>query len=525
VKLVRALFPLSALALSACQLLAGIDEIQLVDGGADASSDAAIDVTSADASTDVTSDAFTSDASTDVASNDAPNDTSADASPTWARGVGGAAGDDAFRALDTDANGNLVVAGNVYGTASIDFGGTSPMGAGSADVSVAKYTRSGALAWAKVFGDTADQFAHAAAFDAHGDVIVAGQMYAAGLGFGFGCSNTLKATDGWDAFVAKLDGTNGSCKWSHVYNATGDQDAFAIAVDANGDVIVTGNTSGAVDFGLGAIPYAGSNDIFVVKLAASSGNTLWSAGYGGTGDDRVLGVALDATGDPFIGGFFSNNVTFGSNMVSSVGGLDAYMAKLDATSGAAIWARGYGSSGDDSAPVPAFDKTTGALYFAGTHTEALDVGGGLMPQSMSGRYDVFVTKRDASNGGHVWSASVGVAGYDMYAEALAIDAAGNPVVAGRYAGTLSFAGSSYPYRGGEDFYIASFDKTTHAQLAAKAYGGPGIDGIGTHALRIDRAGNVTIAGYFEQAIDIGGVMLTSNGHQDAFLASLGSPIP
>ncbi len=54
--------------------------------------------------------------------------------------------------------------------------------------------------------------------------------------------------------------------WSKRFGDGSGQGAAAVAVDASGNVIITGLFEGTVDFGRGALTSAGNGDIFVAKF-------------------------------------------------------------------------------------------------------------------------------------------------------------------------------------------------------------------------------------------------------------------
>src|SRR4030095_16523283 len=80
---------------------------------------------------------------------------------------------------------------------------------------------------------------------------------------------------------------------------------YAVAVDASGNVAVTGSFQNSIDFGGGPITASGTSpSIFVVKLSAT-GAHLWSKGMGGTGADYGRGIAFDPSGNVVVTGSFN----------------------------------------------------------------------------------------------------------------------------------------------------------------------------------------------------------------------------
>src|SRR3990170_6282915 len=71
--------------------------------------------------------------------------------------------------------------------------------------------------------------------------------------------------------------------WSKRFGSTIDDYGYAVAVDGNGDVLLTGSFQGTVNFGGGNLTSAGLEDIFVAKYSGADGAHLWSKRFGSTG--------------------------------------------------------------------------------------------------------------------------------------------------------------------------------------------------------------------------------------------------
>jgi hypothetical protein len=110
-----------------------------------------------------------------------------------------------------------------------------------------------------------------------------------------------------------------------------------VAVDASGNMYVTGDFSGTADFDPGAgtanLTSAGSVDAFVVKLDAS-GTYVWARQFGGSDYDGSSGVAVDGSGNTYVAGRFVGTADFdpsaGTANLTSAGMSNAFVVKLDA---------------------------------------------------------------------------------------------------------------------------------------------------------------------------------------------------
>lgn len=80
----------------------------------------------------------------------------------------------------------------------------------------------------------------------------------------------------------------------------------------NGEVAVTGWMKAAIDFGGGPLPFVGSDDVFLVRLAAN-GTHVGSQSWGGLGTDRGLGVA-------YLGNALALSAVYSPNALIDFGG-------------------------------------------------------------------------------------------------------------------------------------------------------------------------------------------------------------
>jgi uncharacterized protein (AIM24 family) len=146
-----------------------------------------------------------------------------------------------------------------------------------------------------------------------------------------------------DGFVAKFSGANGTHVWSKRFGGTGqDETVDGVAVDGSGNVVVTGRFQGSVNFGGAGLTSAGGQDVFLAKYS-SSGTHLWSKRFGGTLGDRGNSVAVDGNGNVVVTGTFSGSIDFGGGALTSSGTQDLFLAKFSGTGGH-LWSKRFGGS-------------------------------------------------------------------------------------------------------------------------------------------------------------------------------------
>jgi hypothetical protein len=86
----------------------------------------------------------------------------------------------------------------------------------------------------------------------------------------------------------------------------------SLSTSTDGGILATGSYSDTLFFGAFAAPAVGSRDAFLVKLNPSTGAALWSRKPGGTQSDSFNGVTTSACGDVIaVGSYRSSNSDFG----------------------------------------------------------------------------------------------------------------------------------------------------------------------------------------------------------------------
>ena len=451
----------------------------------------------------------------------------------WARSFGGT-GTDLGSGVAVDGSGNLLVTGIFQGTVDFDPGaGTANLtSAGGDDAFVVKLDSAGSYAWAQAWGGNSTAVSNSVATDAQGNVYSTGYF---GGTFDFdpgpGVYPLVSNSGGADVFITKHT-TAGALIWARRVGGggVGPDEGLGVAVDAVGNVLVTGRYLSTVDFDPGAgtanLTSIGSNDVFVLKLDAA-GNYLWARGVGGTGSDYGNAVAVDASGNVVVTGYFVGTTDFdpgiGTANLTSAGGDDAFVLRLDAA-GNYLWARSVGGTSEDRGQGVAVDSSGSVLvtgYFAGTVD--FNPGAGTANLTSAGSNDVFVLKLDLA-GTYQWAQRVGATSSDI-GYSVAVDGGGNLLVTGSFQGTVDFdpgAGTlGLTSAGLQDIFAWKLTSGGDLAWAARAGGTSSDYGRG---VAVDSSGNVLVTGYFSGTADFDSgdatQNLTSAGSEDAFVLKL-----
>jgi len=403
-----------------------------------------------------------------------------------------------------DAAGNVYVTG--YFAGSVDFGGGALVSVGnSADIFVAKFNAAGVHQWSLGFGDFSTDLGQDIAVDASGNVYVTGR-FVGSVNFGGGA---LVSAGGMDIFLAKFN-ASGVHQWSQRYgsNDPSAEEGLSLALDAAGNVYVTGYFAGTVNFGGGNLVSAGTYDMFLAKYN-SSGVHQWSKRFGNTQGDVGYSVAIDASGSVLVTGYFSQTVDFGGGNLVSAGSFDVFVAKFS-SSGSYQWTKQFGGTGPDEGVEVAVD-VSGNVLATGVFFGTVNMGGGNLVSA--GNEEIFLVKYNAS-GVHQWSQRFGSTDSDV-GFGVVTDGVGSVFVTGFFRGTVNFGGGALVSAGNEDIYLAKYD-AGGAHLWSKAFGSS--NGEIGHAVAMDPLGNVLFTGYFNQTVDFGGGNLVSAGSDEIVVA-------
>ena len=362
-------------------------------------------------------------------------------------------------AIAVDAFGNVYVTG----AAGSNFPTVNPFQAaylGDGDAFVTKLNPSGsALIYSTYLGGSNGEGANSIAVDSNGNAYVTGQTHSSDFptvnAFQAAYADSDAPGCGHDAFVTKVNPSGSALIYSTYLGGNCTDEGADIAVDAFGNVYVTGYTASSnfptanplqATFGGGSVS---SGDAFVTKLNAT-GALVYSTYLGGGGDDRGGGIGVDAAGNAYVTGFTaSTDFPTVNPMQATFGGgtNDAFVTKINPAGSALGYSTYLGGSGDDGGNDLAVD-TAGNVYVSGT-TSSIDfpTANPLQP-AVGGLRDAFVAKiselPQELPPTILWNVTFDRGGSET-AHGVAVGADGHPVVTGSDSGpfrTIKFDGAT-----------------------------------------------------------------------------------
>ncbi|WP_210519549.1 hypothetical protein [Hymenobacter terricola] len=371
------------------------------------------------------------------------------------------------------ADGSQYVTG-AYAGGSLTLGTATLAGAGGRYTFLAKYSAAGALIWNKIIPGISSSHI---AVDAAGNVYMTG-FFTTPIALGT-TTLTLAAINNYDSYLVKYD-AQGVQQWVRQGNGNGISTG-GIAIDGAGNVVIAGDTEGAVSFGGPPTPVGGPRpDIFYCKL--SPAGAVLQAKLVTTGSFIIVNsLALDTAGNAFIAAELNGTATFGTTTVVGTGSTDILLCKLDAA-GNFVWARRDGGTG------------TNGVYSSALSV-AVDAGGNPV---VAGAYGTSTNSQPyvalyTTQGTQVWARQVTNGTMYSAANSVAYDGRGGYLVTGMFENSALF-GTIPLTAAGRHLFVARYDSQGNAVWADQAAGTSSTDTSTGNFIVADASGNGFVVG-------------------------------
>ena len=376
--------------------------------------------------------------------------------------------------------------------------------------------------WARSAGSTGYEAALGTASDNNGNLYVIGWYSSATITFG-SITLTNPGVGSGDIFLVKYDAT-GNTIWAKTFGGTDGDIGNAIALDALGNIYITGwYASSTISFGTSTLTNGGlGNDVFIVKLS-SLGTELWSKTAGGTSSDRGYGITVDPSGNVFTtGAFMSPTINFGTGILTNASATNDFFITKHDTNGNTLWAKKAGGTNADTGFSIASDSL-GDVYATGAFaSSSIDFGSGALANSTTGTQDIFVVKYDGL-GNAVWSNRSGGSADDA-ANGIAAKKNDVYVTGGFSSASITFSTTTLNNNsaGTSDVFLAKYDLNGNLIWANSA---GDADSDAGNSVAIDTLGIAFITGFFiSNSITFGGNALTNSGagYRELFVTAYNS---
>jgi hypothetical protein len=430
-------------------------------------------------------------------------------------------------AVVTDADKNVYTTGGFSGTVNFPNGSVFSSTDIESKIFVAKQNEVGEFLWITELGDIGFNEGRSIAISPTGEVFVTGIK-----SFVYSFDDDVIP----EAFVAKIDGTNGELILDPVtgfsYWPSAGND-IAIAMD--GKVYITGyECTWLKGDNSPKTSYCGWDDVLIKKFDSDL-NILSVSGivnFGGNGIDVGNGIAVDQNGHIYITGFFEQTVNFNldwqgtPSFKTAIGGRDIFLLRLDQNF-QFLWVSTIGGEEDDIGSDIVIDES-GDIYITGWVSKSfVNVEGFNIPHNPLGLSDGFVSKW-TSGGNCIWTKFMESENVNSFSKGFSIDIGPDEekvFTAGLFSGTANFNPDPFTAQF-EDMFIlklATVDGGNLLNLINESFDDNGIL-PGTHSIAVDENGCIYTTGSFIEADfdpdPVNNFDLTAIGIKDIFVQKL-----
>lgn len=399
----------------------------------------------------------------------------------WVKQIGGALTDWVY-SVTLDNKGYLYATGCFNDEVNFNPKGTNKIDAlGKLDIFVLKLDTGGNFIWVKQISGYDDEISFDIKTDRAGDVYIAG-YFEDEVDFDPGSGTYKVFTSGYeDIFTLKLS-SSGNFVWLKHFAGTKANMSFpySIALDDSKNIYIAGIFTESVDFDPGKstqyLTAVSAKDAFICKLD-SNGNYSWAHQFGNYGDEKIYGIALDASANVYATGIFEGTVDFnpgsGTANLTAARFDDIFIVKLN-SSGNYIWAKRLGGRGTNFVYGIDIDRK-GNVYTTGRFDDSSDFDPGSKTYMLISKdgIDVFVSKLNSS-GNFVWAAQFGGKVSFSEGSSISVNDSGEVFTTGYFTDTTDFDQTSdtlnLQTKGGWNMFVQKMGqcKDSRFSITAKA---------------------------------------------------------
>jgi hypothetical protein len=317
-----------------------------------------------------------------------------------------------------------------------------------------------------------------------------------------------------DGFIAKFD-PKGQYVWSVQIGGTLSDTIQGIEKGSRGHFYIYGTFQGTVKFGARTLTSSGGNDVFVSKMDAS-GKFVWTSHIKSAQSVAVAALELDSKNNVLVFGHYTTTATFGPTNLTSKGGANLYVSKISTNNGAFQWSQSYGDGASTTSGRNglAVNKSSGDIYITGRFSGTTNIGGKKMTSHTRGRMvDGFFGKLNKS-GAVQWLRHIDSFFDDGGAQGAEVDSQGNLYVGAKISSRFTIAGKLFKGGGFDDGFLFKVDPNGTV-LWSKHY--DTIRTSGVLCMAFTKNNDVYVGGFFYHSLNIGGKNIRGEFKEDALV--------
>lgn len=371
---------------------------------------------------------------------------------------------------------------------------------------IAKFNSGSQLVWAKAIGGDLPSGGTSISLDKDQNIYFSGR-FRDSVDFDPGAAEYKLYSNGLNDFFAIKLNSNGEFQWARTFGSA-DNDFIACSVaDSKGNLYLTGNFRGAMDFDPSAATVVktptGLVDLFLLKLD-TDGNYQWVVNYGGTDQPTGFFVGLDPYENVVLSGKYhasSNLNPLGTPVTKTTNGDHVFFVARYSDNGALIDVFTGGGSNTDFAMGTHFTKEHGVFVFGNFQgTAVFDANNSNLNMTSKALIDRFIARYD-TNGNCLWRYQMPYTGNQfLYLKSIIADKVGNAYVICEFRDSVDIdpgANTQMLYSTGSgDIYIQKINPNGEL-IWAKQIGSIGTER--TYSMELDERQQLYILGSYSDS--------------------------
>ena len=401
----------------------------------------------------------------------------------WVRQAGDIDVDDP-KALYIDDNGNTYITGsfqsNSYFDSKIILDSKTLVCTDNKDAFLAKYDIDGNLVWTTNIGSGNNiQKGRSIALQSNGNISLIG-LFKEEINFGDPSSptETLSANGFKNFWYANFDNNGNYLNSVHFKCSSNLSDINSINVDNSNNIYISGIFTDTIIVETDTIVSKGQRDVIIIKLD-KFGNVVWVKDFGGKLDDRTYCSTLDVNDNLYLSGYFQDTLFFDAEMLTSNGGYDIFISKLN-ENGTVLWATSSGGSSNDYALDVLINNND--VLISGSFAGTMQINGDILTSSSITNQDAFLGFYNGITGVEQSATQILSTSYEAEDRAsdIAVDNLGNIYIAGYFKSDFLYIGIETIINtssGNKDVFIAKygcFDELSFTSKPVSCVDGSGI---------------------------------------------------
>lgn len=316
-------------------------------------------------------------------------------------------------------------------------------------------------------------------------------------------------SNGLQDVVVQKYASNGTLLWVSHFGGAGSDYSSKIVFDGINAVWVVGHFQQTMTVGAFTLTSSGGSDVFIVKLDASNGAILMAKKGGGTTNDYAMDLCLGSNGHLFFSGNYNGAFIFPGANINSIGNGNSFLLELDLSG---IPVQSFGITGGVSIWTHTVD-VNGNIYLGGFSTSA-NIGFNGSTQSMNGQ-NHFVAKFNSM--GVFQFNTLSLFNGEIYG--LSADSTGSIYFTGNFDSQASFGPISLVNGANDNALLVKINNNGNYAWA-KSFGGNGSDQ--GYDLKCKSNSQLLLTGVYTGNITFGTVPLVGGGNFRAYLAAIDS---